>query len=307
MTKFGEKIRLHRALFLLSIMILPLVSFALLYVYVNFNSFLLAFQSIDIAGNYTFVGWENFKEFFGGTLADGNALPSFLNSLRMWWTVFVITTPLYLLFSYYIAKKLPASKFASVIVMLPQVVSAMVFALVYKEFTTYSLKEILVAWGLYPAEMDLDIYFDVNLAYANNLFYTIWVSFGTSVLLYTNAMRAIDGEIIESAALDGAGGTREFFSIILPLIWPTFTTNVVTGAASMFTYSGSLLVFYMSDAPNEIWGLGYFFQKMVGLSGNHNIMNYPAVATAGMVSALFTAPVVFAFKAIMNKCDRTEN
>lgn len=292
--------------FILSIMTLPLVSFVLFYIYVNLNSFALAFQKIDIAGEYSWVGLDNFKQFFTGTLSNGAAFPSFVRSIKMFWTVTLINTPLQLIVAYYVAKKYMGSKFVSVIVMLPQVISSMVFALVYKEFVTYSLKEILVAWGVLPKGAPFDIFNDAKLAYVNNLFYTIWVSFGTSTLLYSNAIRAIDTEIFESAQLDGAGDTREFFSIVLPLIWPTFTTTFVTNCTSMFTFSGSLLVFYMGSAPEDLWGLGYFFTKMVGLSGNHDFMQYPAVATSGMVVTLFTAPVVFLVRHIMNKMDRME-
>lgn len=293
--------------FILSILILPLISFAIFYVFVNFNSFLLAFRKIDIAGEYSWVGLNNFKEFFTGTLANGAAWPSFLRSIKMWWTVTIINTPLQLIMAYYVAKKLPCTKFVSIVVMLPQVISSMVFALVYKEFVTYSLKEILVSWGVLDKAQPFDIFNDARLAYVNNLFYTIWVSFGTSTLLYSNAIRAISGEIFESAQLDGASDSREFFSIVLPLIWPTLSTTFVTNATSMFTFSGSLLVFYMGSAPENLWGLGYFFTKAVGISGVHDFMQYPAVATSGLVVSMFTVPVVFLIKFLMGMLDRTDN
>lgn len=309
MMKIRKRNNLSEWTFILSILILPAVSFALFYVYVNLNSFALAFQKIDIAGEYTYVGLENFKNFFSGTLANNNALPSFLRSIKMWWTVTLINTPLQLLVAYYVAKKFSGSKFVSIVVMLPQVMSSMVFALVYKEFVTNSLGELLGSWGILSKEEVLyfDVYNDTKLAYVNNLFYTIWVSFGVSTLLYSNAIRAIDTEIFESAQLDGAGNAREFFSIVMPLIWPTFSTTLVTNTTSMFTFSGSLLVFYMGSAPEDLWGLGYFFTKSVGISGTHDFMQYPAVATSGMVVSLCTAPIVFLVKFITDKLDKTQD
>ena len=41
--------------------------------------------------------------------------------------------------------------------------------------------------------------------FATMMVYNVFVSFGTSVLMYSNKMSTISPEIIESAQLDGAG------------------------------------------------------------------------------------------------------
>ena len=46
-------------------MIWPIAHFLLFYVYINLNSFLLAFQKYDYgAGAFTWNGWNNFREVF---------------------------------------------------------------------------------------------------------------------------------------------------------------------------------------------------------------------------------------------------
>ena len=64
---------LKRKLFIASIVTIPMLSFAFFYVYINFNSFLLAFQSIDVNENYSFVGFDNFKKFFSTVLSGSGA------------------------------------------------------------------------------------------------------------------------------------------------------------------------------------------------------------------------------------------
>ena len=51
-------------------------------------------------------------------------------------------------------------------------------------------------------------------------FVTIWWLLGFSVLLFIAGLRNISTEILEAAALDGAGRWTQFSRIIWPLIWP---------------------------------------------------------------------------------------
>jgi len=299
-----KHINKERVLFIVSTMTIPLLAFALLYVYMNFNSFLLSFQKIDIAGNYVFVKFDNYIEFFKSVKANSEGVgKAFFNSLRMWAISFAISMPLYLIFSYYVAKKLFAHNLVSFLVMVPQVVSSFVFALVYKRFVENALPEIMNSWGF---ENFPNLITNAKTAMGNNLFFSIWLSFGTSVLVYTNAINAIDDEILESARLDGVNDFNEFWNIVLPLIWPTLTTFVVTGVTSIFTWSGSLLLFYMYDAPPKVWGLGYYFTATVKKAASNDFMAYPTVATAGVVTTILTVPVVFFVKWLMNKFDKTE-
>ena len=49
--------------FILSILIYPLALFLVFYVYINFNSFIMAFQKFDIYGNKTFLRRREFQIF----------------------------------------------------------------------------------------------------------------------------------------------------------------------------------------------------------------------------------------------------
>ena len=292
-------------LFVASILLIPLITFVVFYIYQNFSSFLLAFQKIDLAGKRYFVGLDNFEEFFVGLSNNAQSGISFLNSVKSWLINFSITIPLYLIFSYYIAKKMPFSKFVNFIVLMPQVVSTFLYSLVYIQFVENALPTVMNK--LFGVINFPNIIWNNSTAYGNNLFFSIWLSFGTSVLVYSNAIRSIDNEIFESARLDGVNDVQEFFSIILPLIWPTLTTMVVTSVTSIFTWSGSLMVFYMYDAPPHIWGLGYFFTRTVKVSmaNGTEYLSYPTVATSGFVAMMFTAPIVFLVRYLMNKFDKT--
>ncbi len=304
---------IKRYAFVLSILIIPAISFFVFYVYVNASSFVLAFQSIDeITGKQEFVGLGNFKKLFesfkpsddpfGDELLAGISI---LNSLKMWWINFLISMPLYLIFSYYIYKKFAGGKAFRIIAMLPSIVSTFVYALVYKKFVDNPgpLVDIMISWG-FEQFKEINIIAQGKYAWGNNIFFSIWLSFGTSILVYTNAMNAIDQEILESARLDGVNDRQEFFHIILPMIWPSLSTMIVTGVTGMFTTSGSMMTFYMTSPPsNSICGFGYYLTIIIKRDIT-SYSSYPLVAASGMFVMIITLPVVYLTKWLLEKTDK---
>ena len=227
-------IKTKKTLFIISILAIPLISFAIFYLYINASSFVMAFNEIDLAGKWTYVGFDNFKNFFDQVLNNGMIGVYIKNSLTYYWVSLIISMPLYLIFSFYCFKKFLGHRLFLIIVMLPQIIATFLFALMYKRFVE-SLPEIM---GLYGYKNFPQLIGDERYAFGNNIFFSIWMSFGTSCLVYSNAMNGIDNEIIESSMIDGANNFRQFISIILPLIWPTLTTFIVTGVGGMLTATG---------------------------------------------------------------------
>lgn len=62
---------------------------------------------------------------------------------------------------------------------------------------------------------------DPKWALAGVLIVTIWKSVGWAMLFYLVALRAVPGDLLEAAELDGAGPLHKFIRVVLPLISPT--------------------------------------------------------------------------------------
>lgn len=60
------------------------------------------------------------------------------------------------------------------------------------------------------------------------------LGFPFSVMLYKNFMATIPREIDEAAILDGCGGFRLFFQIVLPLLQPVTATVIVLSSVTIF-------------------------------------------------------------------------
>ena len=106
-------------IFYVSIVILPLIHFAIFYIGVNFNSILLAFKRYDFnTGEYTFIGFSNFTKFINDIAAQGTLNSAVNNSLIFYAVSLLAGLPLTLIFSFYVYKKMFAHKFFRIILFL---------------------------------------------------------------------------------------------------------------------------------------------------------------------------------------------
>lgn len=68
-------------------------------------------------------------------------------------------------------------------------------------------------------------------------FISIWRSFGISAIIYVTAIQQVSASLYEAAQMDGAGKVRQFFSITVPSIRPTFWYILMT------RFAGALQIF----------------------------------------------------------------
>ena len=280
---------------------IPVIQFLVFYVVVNFNSFLLAFKSYEfnaktLGYDESWVGLKNFKDFLDGFFSQGGNLTQILkNSLIVYITSLFFGTAFALLFSYYIYKKQCMSGFFRVILFMPSILSSIVVIVTYGYFVDRAV----------PAFMDkvfsrqitplLDEY-----KFPTILFYNVFMSFGTSVLMYTGAMSRIPDGVIEAGEIDGVGPLREFFTLVLPLIAPTVSTFLITGVAGLFTADAHLYAFFGEGASEKVQTLGYYLFIQV-MSENSTLINYPYAAAAGLALAFVAAPLTLLVRYVLEK------
>ncbi|MBP5467470.1 MAG: sugar ABC transporter permease [Clostridia bacterium] len=293
-----SKRTMNKYMFITAIMAYPMALFLLMYCYVNVNSFLMAFQKTNLDGSSVFIGLDNFKQFFQMIASDGGILNiALINSLKMYVINFVTGVPLSLFFSYLIFKKVPCHKVIRVVIMIPQVVSSMVIALLFKKIMDNALPDLL--GDLFYGGKPLLLLYNKSYSFGTTIFYMVWISFGTSCIVYSNAMNEIDNEIMESAQLDGVSNMFvELWHIVIPLIFPTMTTFIVTGFASIFTATGPLVTFYYTNASDHLYNIGYYYtvQIMVG-----NYSTYNMLAAGGLVMTIIIAPLTNLLRRVLEK------
>ena len=296
--KIAQK-KLHDNLFVLSFLIYPIILFCVFYVYVNFNSIALAFRDYDFKGNYTWVQFEKFAEFIEN-IKGGSAAwkQGFINSFRMYFISLVICLPLYIFFSYILFKECLFHKPLRAIVMVPQIVSGFIICMVFKKFVEGAIPEIAIKF--FGQESFPNLLQSPDHAFGMTLFYQIWISFATNLIVYPNAMKGIDDGILEAGKIDGVGNMfQELWYLIIPLIFPTISTFLITGLAGLFTNAGSLPTFYMYTAPSSSVSIGYLYWRDVANSSSY--AGYPMLAAGGLLMTLFVAPLTLLVRWLLEK------
>ncbi len=278
-------------------MIFPIVQFCVMYIGVNFNSLLLAFKNINIvSGTYTWT-FANIKRAFELFTQDETLLFAAKNSLLAYVILTFLGTPLGLIFSYYIYKKLPFSNGFRVILFLPSIISGIVMVTIFMFFVERAIPAF--AQKLFGVTNMKGLLENTATRYGTLIFYNIWVGFGASVLMYSNGMSGISQEMVESAHLDGATGFTEFWKITMPMIYPTLSTFLITGIAGLFTNQLGLYSFYGTTAPKDIQTYGYYLYVKTQIATSDS--EYTLLAAMGLLLTVLVVPLTMIVKWALEK------
>lgn len=287
-------------LFYCLLLIIPLSQIAIFYFGVNFQSFLLAFQTRNSQGQFVFNASVNWNMF-----VHDIKTPIFWTYVKNSFLVYIFTvlagTVLAAIFSYYIYKRRFLSNFFKFVLFLPSLLPAILLVIMFKGF---------VGNGL-PAYLNYIFHIDYSQELGGgNIFlkennttlivitiYSIWISFGSQVLVYTGAMDQIPPEIIEAGKLDGTNTFTEFVHIILPSILETVGTFLIVGIASIFTNQNNLFNFYGGGGPREHYTMGYYLYLLI----KDGEANYPYASFIGLMLTLVVIPLTFGVRKLVTR------
>ena len=287
-------------IFYIGLLIIPITQVVIFYFVVNINSILLAFKQYDGASGQFMWSGETLKQMFTGLHTDKGMIFRLVNSLIMYGVSMVVVLPLSLLFSFYIYKKKPASKFFRTMLFLPSVVSPIVLSMLFGYFVDRAIPEIMLKW--FGKEVD-GLLAGLDTQFSTVIVYNALLGFGVQVLMYANAMSGINDSTIEAARLDGANSMQEFWHISLPSIFPTLTTFVVVGVAGLFTNQLNLLGFFNTSANVETQSIGYYLAAEIlnASKVQGGVARYPLLSAFGLLSTAIAVPLTFLVKFLMER------
>lgn len=286
------------------LMLLPaFINFAVFYVGVNINSFIMAFQVPVGIGSDGFVieySFENFTRIFRELAVDSNDITiAFWNTLLYFITNLLITVPLSYLFSYFLYKKMWGYKFFRVVFFLPSIIPGLVYVSSFREMLNFD-GPIDALWVMLSGDHLPMLLSDPATATWAIVVFCIWTGFGVNLLLYQGAMGRIPEEVIEAGKLDGVGWVREMFQIVTPMIWSTLSTTIILALSKIFTATGPIVLFDENGSALtcHMWTLSYWIFNQTYTS---SAIEYPAA-----VSIFFTVlsfPFVLFVRWVFSKID----
>ena len=289
----GDKI------FFWALMIWPIIQFSIFVIYVNLDSFPLAFQKYDVDTKKYYFGdlLVNYKRFFGEFTASTEIGKGLLRNLIIYVLSLVINIPMAMYFSFVVYKKAPGFKAMKVLLYAPTVISATVWVLIYSQTLENAIPAI--SEQIFGVQIR-GLLSNTETTFPALIFYGIWNGVGGSTLLYISAMCGVPEEQSESMRIDGANYLQEFIHLTIPGIWPFLSLMLYNGVKSLLTNDFHLYTFYGENAPTHVRTYGYWI-AVRKLRASSNVFDLPYVAAIGLLESAILIPLMFAVKKMLSK------
>lgn len=183
------------------------------------------YKTGGLSGDRKFVGFNNFKLL----LDDPNFLKAFQNTIFLIVIVTIATMAMALIFAAILSKEdLPGKNFFRIVFYIPNILSIAVISSIFASVFEMDNGLINGFLRLFNPETYQNIPFlgDRYLVVYSIGFAMIWQAVGYYMVMYMSTMSQIPKQLYEAAEIDGAGKTRQFFDITLPLSWETIRTTL---------------------------------------------------------------------------------
>ncbi len=287
--------------FLIALCIVPLINFAIFWVFVNFKTILLTFQRYDVStGSYEFIGISRyvsvFKQYVLGTVPANQNV--YLNSLRAI-VINIIILPIAFIASYSFYKKIRFEKFFRVLFMFPSIISLVVLTMVYRYMFSNDFGPIAMFIETLTGTKTSWLSEDSNYLWTLIYIFAIWAGLGTNVIMISGAMMRIPSDITEACLIDGVGFWREAIQFVLPLIMPTIGIYFISILTSCLAFTMQpMLIAKNVGAENKYLTMSWYIYRVTNGGSKDQMLQ---ASTVGIVFSMLLMPFVIGARILANK------
>lgn len=294
--------KFRKRIFVISFLLIPIINFLVFWLYVNLDSFLLAFKALE-NGNEVFsleqfrLIWESLTQ--GTNLFNGFKLSTALkNTLLFYGASMLVVFPISILASYFIYKKIIGYRFFRVVTYLPSIISGAALVMMFRYLIDHGglvHKIFQLTHGeeaIYTAPLT-----DESTAIWTILIYNILCGLGGNIVVLGGTMNALSTEMLEAGEIDGCNWFQELIYLVLPGIWPTLSTMIILSTAGCLGSSGPILAFTKGAQKTET--LAYVLYDLT-LKGRSFVYLPSAI---GLVMSVITIPIVLTVRKLVTPKD----
>ena len=292
----GQAKKLKDTIFVYCLIALPLIEFFTIYVYINIDSFFLAFQR-----GGKFAGLENFKMLWDEVRAPGSTLLVAIKNTFIYFGAGLILFVWSIFLSYFFYKKILAYKFFRFVLYMPAIISPVVFVALFKNLTSVNGAIALFIKNFNPDFRMPNLLARSETATWTMVVYVLWMGWTKNMLYLGGSLARIPLEVLESARLDGVGPWDELTKILVPLLLPTLSTLLLLDVVGILGSSGPILLFTKGDYNTTT--ISYWMFTLVYNTGNDQ---YVKASAAGICLTLIMFPVVYTMRWLIGKIDSVE-
>ena len=290
--------KLKRAGFIISFTALPTLTFLIFYVYVNLNSFAMAFQFNAADGTIRFT-LNNMKTVFERLFPpDAEMGEAFLNTFKTF-GVNMIMFFIGIFVSFFLYKKIFLYNAYRVLFYLPSIISAVVMCAVFKDLVgSYNVG--LFLKKTYNLTYVPDVFADERFANTAVLINMVWLTFPGNLIIWGGTFARIPDGVIESARIDGVNWIQEAFRIIIPMVWPTFALMFILSIASIFGASGQVFLLTQGQAGTQTIS-NWMYMQVYGVSINNSSNAFNYMSALGMFLTIISCAVSLTLRKVSGK------
>lgn len=266
-----KKTEKEKVIFILFCITIPIIQWLVFYVYTNIDSVFMAFR--DTNGSLTL---DNFKRFFSEFKSPSSEIRLAFRNTFITFAIILVTYPFKVLVSYFLYKKVPGSAVFRILFFLPSILFSVCTAMVFTRFvgtTGFIARAVQDMLHLdYVPELLADSRF-ANIVVLLNL---VWLGFPGDLIIWGGTFARIPVDVLESGKIDGVNWWTEFTKIIVPLVWPTLSLQMILMFCGIFGASGQ--VFLLTGGNYGTITLSVWMYKIVlqnsGTMYTSNVYNY---------------------------------
>lgn len=171
------------------------------------------------------VGLANYQKLLFSSRESRIFFNALTNNFKYVGVVFLIITPLQIVFAYVLYIRIKAHKYIQFMLFLPYVISTSIigfFATMVFDPNIGMLNNLLAAVGL--PHLRGAWLGDPNMSFKIFVAIVIWAFIGNGMMIFNANMKEVSHDILEAARIDGAGELAMFFRVVLPQLGSSLNT-----------------------------------------------------------------------------------
>lgn len=246
----------------------------------------------NITGEFTLQNFVwSFKALFDS--GDGS-MPEYFRNTFIYFGLAIVRIPITMFFAYLIFRRCIGHAFSRVALYLPASVCGTLIALVYIKIMESEGPVVHLIQNLRGS--DEPIYFMVQHGMLFVLLFDLLIGVGGNIIVWIGAMSRIPMGLIEYGKLEGITPFREFRSVVLPLVWPTFVTMITLQIVGLFGSSGSVLI--LTDGKFGTSSLSFWMYRVVQTAST---TEYNLITAMGLILTALTVPILLGARWFANR------
>jgi raffinose/stachyose/melibiose transport system permease protein len=262
-----------------------LAVYAVMMLYPSLSGAVYAFTDWSgLTGSRSFVGLENFRTLFSEDVAKG----ALRNTFLLTFFIVVVQNFIGLLLALGVHSAIKSRELLRVVFFTPVVVSPVIIAFLWKYLFSpapdQGINALLGFFGL--SFLQQDWLGDSGVALWSVGLTVVWQYAGFSMVIFLAALQTLPEELLDAASIDGAGRFARFRHVVLPLIAPAITINLMLSTIGGLKLFDQIFAITNGGPGYSTETLSTLIYKQAFVSGRYGYATAIALVLAIIVTAV---------------------